>query len=51
MGDQDVAVKIYPSHYATYFKNERDTYCLPFMEHPSLLHYFGNRFELTYLAK
>lgn len=41
MGDQDVAVKIYPSHYRNYFQNERDTYCLPFMEHPSLLSYYG----------
>ncbi|XP_047350079.1 bone morphogenetic protein receptor type-2 isoform X1 [Vespa velutina] len=41
MGDQDVAVKIFPSHYRNYFQNERDTYCLPFMEHPSLLSYYG----------
>ncbi|XP_043525345.1 bone morphogenetic protein receptor type-2 isoform X2 [Frieseomelitta varia] len=41
MGDQDVAVKIFPSHYRNYFQNERDTYCLPFMEHPSLLTYYG----------
>ncbi|XP_050448402.1 bone morphogenetic protein receptor type-2 [Cataglyphis hispanica] len=41
MGDQDVAVKIYPSHYRNYFQNERDTYCLPFMEHPSLLSFYG----------
>lgn len=41
MGDQDVAVKIFPSHYRNYFQNERDTYCLPFMEHPSLLNYYG----------
>ncbi|XP_047350082.1 bone morphogenetic protein receptor type-2 isoform X3 [Vespa velutina] len=40
MGDQDVAVKIFPSHYRNYFQNERDTYCLPFMEHPSLLSYY-----------
>jgi len=44
MGDQDVAVKIYPSHYRNYFQNERDTYCLPFMEHPSLLSYYGWHF-------
>ncbi|KAG5326756.1 BMPR2 protein, partial [Acromyrmex heyeri] len=42
MGDQDVAVKIYPSHYRNYFQNERDTYCLPFMEHPSLLSYYAD---------
>ncbi|KAG7201570.1 hypothetical protein KM043_004316 [Ampulex compressa] len=41
MGDQDVAVKIFPSHYRNYFQNERDTYCLPFMEHASLLSYYG----------
>lgn len=41
MGDQDVAVKIFPSHYRNYFQNERDTYCLPFMEHVSLLSYYG----------
>lgn len=41
MGDQDVAVKIFPSHYRNYFQNERDTYCLPFMEHSSLLSYYG----------
>lgn len=41
MGDRDVAVKIFPSHYRNYFQNERDTYCLPFMEHPSLLSYYG----------
>lgn len=46
MGDQDVAVKIYPSHYRNYFQNERDTYCLPFMEHPSLLSYYGWYFLL-----
>lgn len=46
MGDQDVAVKIYPSHYRNYFQNERDTYCLPFMEHPSLLSYYGTIFQM-----
>lgn len=49
MGDQDVAVKIYPSHYRNYFQNERDTYCLPFMEHPSLLSYYGEHFFLSNL--
>lgn len=42
MGDEDVAVKIFPGHYQSYFLNERDIYCLPFMEHASLLHYYGN---------
>ncbi|XP_011505066.1 PREDICTED: uncharacterized protein LOC105367910 [Ceratosolen solmsi marchali] len=42
MGDQEVGVKIFPGHYQSYFLNERDSYCLPFMEHPSLLHYYGS---------
>lgn len=41
IGDQDVAVKIFPAHYRHYFQNEKDTYCLPFMEHSSLLKYYG----------
>ncbi|XP_066588804.1 uncharacterized protein wit [Prorops nasuta] len=41
LGDRDVAVKIFPSHYRNYFHNEKDTYCLPFMDHASLLHYYG----------
>lgn len=45
MGDEDVAVKIFPGHYQSYFLNERDIYCLPFMEHPSLLHYYGNNVD------
>ncbi|PSN47472.1 hypothetical protein C0J52_01954 [Blattella germanica] len=39
--DQEVAVKIFPSHYRNYFHNERDIYCLPFMDNPALLTYFG----------
>lgn len=42
VGDQPVAVKIFPAHYRNYFYNELDIYCLPFMAHPSLLSYFGN---------
>ena len=34
-------MKIFPSHYRNYFYNERDIYCLPFMESPSLLTYYG----------
>ena len=41
LGDQDVAVKIFPSHCQSYFLNEREIYSLPFMEHASLLHYYG----------
>ncbi|KAJ8684153.1 hypothetical protein QAD02_019945 [Eretmocerus hayati] len=42
LGDQDVAVKIFPGVYQSHFLNERDVYCLPFMEHPSLLQYYGS---------
>lgn len=42
VNDQEVAVKIFPAHYRSYFYNERDIYCLPFMDHPGLLTYFGN---------
>jgi bone morphogenetic protein receptor type-2 len=45
VNDQDVAVKIFPSHYRNYFYNERDIYCLAFMDNPALLNYFG-----TYVA-
>lgn len=48
VGDRDVAVKIFPSHYRNYFQNERDTYCLPFMEHSSLLSYYGNIFSFPF---
>ncbi|XP_069692532.1 activin receptor type-2A [Periplaneta americana] len=41
VNDQEVAVKIFPSHYRNYFYNERDIYCLPFMDNPALLTYFG----------
>ncbi|KAJ9585230.1 hypothetical protein L9F63_002993 [Diploptera punctata] len=39
--DQEVAVKIFPSHYRNYFYNEKDIYCLPFMDNPALLTCFG----------
>ncbi|XP_014216049.1 bone morphogenetic protein receptor type-2 isoform X2 [Copidosoma floridanum] len=42
IGDEEVAVKIFPGHHQNYFLNERDLYCLPFMEHPSLLYYYGS---------
>lgn len=42
VGDHVVAVKVFPPHYRSYFLNERDIYCLPFMsECKSLLTYFG----------
>lgn len=41
VGDMEVAVKVFPPHHRMYFYNERDTYCLPFFNHPSLLTYFG----------
>ncbi|KAF6203955.1 hypothetical protein GE061_002293 [Apolygus lucorum] len=40
--DKPVAVKMFPSHYQQYFYNEKDIYTLPFMNHNSLLKYFGN---------
>ncbi|XP_063237447.1 bone morphogenetic protein receptor type-2 [Bacillus rossius redtenbacheri] len=39
--DQEVAVKIFPSHYRGYFHNERDLYSLPFIDNPALLSYYG----------
>lgn len=39
--DKPVAVKMFPSHYQQYFYNEKDIYSLPFMDHTSLLTYFG----------
>lgn len=41
VNEQDVAVKIFPAHYRSYFYNERDIYCLPLMENSALLSYFG----------
>lgn len=42
VGEHEVAVKVFPPHYRTYFLNERDIYCLPFMsECQSLLKYYG----------
>ncbi|XP_049955024.1 bone morphogenetic protein receptor type-2 isoform X2 [Schistocerca serialis cubense] len=40
--DKEVAVKIFPGHHRQYFHNERDIYCLPFMDNPALLTYFGS---------
>ncbi|GLH05419.1 Receptor protein serine/threonine kinase [Gryllus bimaculatus] len=39
--DRDVAVKIFPAHHRQYYLNERDIYCLPFMDCPALLSYYG----------
>ncbi|XP_044740436.1 bone morphogenetic protein receptor type-2 [Chrysoperla carnea] len=41
VNEQEVAVKIFPAHYRNYFYNEQDIYCLPFMDNPCLLTYFG----------
>lgn len=42
IADREVAVKVFPPHYRSYFLNERDIYCLPFMsECQSLLAYHG----------
>ncbi|XP_071448158.1 bone morphogenetic protein receptor type-2 [Hetaerina americana] len=40
--EQVVAVKVFPCHHRHYFCNERDIYCLPFMDNPALLSYFGS---------
>lgn len=41
INEQAVAVKIFPSQYKQFFLNERDIYCLPLMESPYLLEYYG----------
>lgn len=41
VNDQEVAIKIFPSHYRQYYHNERDIYSLPFMDCPALLTYYG----------
>jgi len=41
VGELEVAVKVFPPQHRMYFYNERDSYCLPFMNHYSLLTYFG----------
>ncbi|KAE8751886.1 hypothetical protein FOCC_FOCC001363 [Frankliniella occidentalis] len=42
VGEHEVAVKVFPPHYRSYFLNEKDIYCLPFMsECRSLLTYYG----------
>lgn len=46
VGDQQVAVKIFPAHNKNYFYSELDIYSLPFMTHPSLLTYFGELVEM-----
>ncbi|XP_046399371.1 bone morphogenetic protein receptor type-2-like [Ischnura elegans] len=40
--EQVVAVKVFPCNHHHYFCNERDIYCLPFMDNPALLSYFGS---------
>ncbi|CAB0014789.1 unnamed protein product [Nesidiocoris tenuis] len=40
--EKPVAVKMYPAHYQQYFFNEKDIYTLPFMDHVSLLAYYGD---------
>lgn len=39
--DQEVAIKMFPTYHRQYFINEKDIYCLPHMDHPCLLRYFG----------
>lgn len=41
INEQELAVKIFPSQHKEYFLNERDIYCLPLMEAPFLLEYYG----------
>lgn len=41
VNEQPVAVKIFTPSNKQYFYNERDIYMLPFMDHSSLLTYFG----------
>ena len=41
LNDQDVAVKIFPAVYRQNYLNEKDIYCLPHIEHDSLLRFYG----------
>ncbi|XP_014225253.1 uncharacterized protein LOC106651326 isoform X1 [Trichogramma pretiosum] len=41
VGVEELAVKIFPVCHEDFFKSEHETYCLPLMEHPSLLKYLG----------
>lgn len=39
--NQQVAIKVFPASYKSYYFNERDIYSLPFMDNPCLLTYYG----------
>lgn len=41
INEQTVAVKLFPSQHKDYFLNEKDIYCLPAMDSPYFLEYFG----------
>lgn len=41
INEQTVAVKLYPAQHRDYFLNEKDIYCLPTMDSPYFLEYFG----------
>lgn len=47
VNDQEVAIKIFPSHYRQYYHNERDIYSLPFMDCPALLTYYGSNERMS----
>lgn len=41
INEQTVAVKLFPAQHKDYFLNEKDIYCLPTMDSPYFLEYFG----------
>lgn len=41
INEQTVAVKLYPAQHKDFFLNEKDIYCLPAMDSPYFLEYFG----------
>lgn len=41
INEQTVAVKIFPAQHRDFFLNEKDIYCLPSMDLPYFLEYFG----------
>lgn len=41
INEQTVAVKLFPAQHKDFFLNEKDIYCLPTMDSPYFLEYFG----------
>lgn len=41
INEQTVAVKLFPAQHKDFFLNEKDIYCLPMMDSPYFLEYFG----------